>query len=335
MAEHPSLFELDVLHASTAAERAGEHAALEAHLNACADCRAYVDTLSRDEGMPAAFAELLGSRALSMSASPSSSNQAPAAPEVAPLSTNAHTAPHSASDVAPSSADAAGLEPGDLVVFSSKTIPGNEKEVARILNNLARLDIDVITSDDALVHSSGHPRQGELKELYDWLKPKALIPMHGEPRHLRAQSIFAQDCGIADVVIPRDGHIIKLCPGPLRDIDEAHFGRLHVDGKLIVPSEDGPAKQRRKLSYVGAVFVTVAVNGKQELAADIQLITDGLPFGLQAELLETAENAFGSTLKPRRKDANQLAEIIRTGIRRTADQIWGKKPIVKVSVVMV
>ena len=227
------------------------------------------------------------------------------------------------------------LEPGDLVVFSSKTIPGNEKEVARILNNLARLDIDVITSDDALVHSSGHPRQGELKELYDWLKPKALIPMHGEPRHLRAQSIFAQDCGIADVVIPRDGHIIKLCPGPLRDIDEAHFGRLHVDGKLIVPSEDGPAKQRRKLSYVGAVFVTVAVNGKQELAADIQLITDGLPFGLQAELLETAENAFGATPKPRRKDANQLAEIIRTGIRRTADQIWGKKPIVKVSVVMV
>lgn len=108
MAEHPSLFELDVLHASTAAERAGEHAALEAHLNACADCRAYVDTLSRDEGMPAAFAELLGSRAQSMSASPSSSNQAPAAPEVAPLSTNADTAPHSASDVAPSSAYAAG-----------------------------------------------------------------------------------------------------------------------------------------------------------------------------------------------------------------------------------
>ena len=81
------------------------------------------------------------------------------------------------------------LEEGDLVIFSSKTIPGNEKEVSRVLNNLARLDIDVITGEDDLVHSSGHPRQGELAMLYDWVKPKALIPMHGEPRHLRAHAI--------------------------------------------------------------------------------------------------------------------------------------------------
>ncbi len=227
------------------------------------------------------------------------------------------------------------LDPGDLVIFSSKTIPGNEKEVARVLNNLARLDIDAVTSDDALVHSSGHPRQDELKTLYGWLKPRALIPMHGEPRHLRAHAIFAEAHGIADVLIPEDGQITRLVPGPLEHIDEAPCGRLHVDGRLIVPSEDGPAKQRRKLSYVGIVFVTAVVNAKSDLAAGIEVITDGLPFGLEEELLTTARKAFDSTPKPRRKDSNALAETIRTSVRRAADVAWGKKPVVKVHVVQV
>ena len=224
------------------------------------------------------------------------------------------------------------LDPGDLVIFSSKTIPGNEKEVGRVLNNLARLDIDVITGEEELVHSSGHPRQDELKLLYQWLRPAALIPMHGEPRHLRSHAQFAKAHGIEDVLIPRDGHITKLSPGPLRHVDEAPFGRLHVDGRLIVQSEDGPAKQRRKLSFIGIVFMSGVTNAKQDLAADIELITDGLPFGLDGDLLEAAEQAFGSTPKPRRKDQNGLAETIRTSVRRAADQIWGKKPIVKVVV---
>ena len=227
------------------------------------------------------------------------------------------------------------LEPGDLVIFSSKTIPGNEKEVARILNNLARLDIDTVTSDEALVHSSGHPRQGELQTLYAWLKPRALIPMHGEPRHLRAHAIFGKSCGIVDILIPKDGHIARLAPGPLRNVDEAHFGRLHVDGRLIVPSEDGPARQRRKLSNVGAVFVTLAVNGKQDLAADIHVIADGIPAGLDDSLLQAAEAAFDSTPKSRRKDDGQLTETIRTTVRRAAEAQWGKKPVVKVVVVRV
>ena len=227
------------------------------------------------------------------------------------------------------------LDPGDLVIFSSKTIPGNEKEVSRVLNNLAELDIDMVTGDDDLVHSSGHPRQGELALLYDWVKPKALIPMHGEPRHLRAHKVFAESKGIRDVLIPRDGPITRLAPGPLADVDEAPCGRLHVDGKLIVPSEDGPAKQRRKLSYVGIIFVSVVIDGKAELAADIELITDGIPSGLHGELLDAAERAFGSTPKPRRKDVNQLAETIRTAVRRAADMSWGKKPIVKVTVAKV
>jgi len=147
--------------------------------------------------------------------------------------------------------------------------------------------------------------------------------------------IFARECGIAETLIPRDGHIARLCPGPLQNIDEVHAGRLHVDGELIVPVEDGPARARRKLSFVGAVFVTVALNSKHELAADMLLITDGLPDGLDDELMEGAERGFASLPKPRRKDGEKVAEAIRTAVRRAADQAWGKKPIVKVAVVRV
>ena len=227
------------------------------------------------------------------------------------------------------------LDEGDLVIFSSKTIPGNEKEVARVLNNLARLDIDVITSEDELVHSSGHPRQGELAMLYDWVQPKALIPMHGEPRHLRAHREFAHSHGIRDVLIPQDGAIVRLAPGRLEDIDEAPAGRLHVDGRLIVPAEDGPAKQRRKLSHVGVIFISVVLNARGELAADLSLVADGVPAGIEADLLHAAEQAMRSLPKPRRKDVNALSETLRTSVRRAADVAWGKKPIVKVVVAQV
>ena len=227
------------------------------------------------------------------------------------------------------------LETGDLVIFSSRTIPGNEKEVSLVHNNLAKLDIDIITSDDALVHTSGHPRQEELRLFYEWLRPRALVPMHGEPRHLRAQAKFAKSCGIAETLIPLDGHLARLCPAPVRNVDEAPSGRLHVDGKLIVPAEDGPAKQRRKLSFAGIVFVSVAIDAKLQLADDLQLIADGLPAGLEDDLLDAADEAFASMPKPRRKDDEQLAETLRVAIRRAADRIWGKKPIVKVAVVRV
>ena len=110
------------------------------------------------------------------------------------------------------------------------------------------------------------------------------------------------------------------------------FGRLHVDGKLIVPAEDGPAKHRRKLSAVGAVFVSIVLDDKLQLADDIQLIGDGLPAGLDDDLLDAAEDAFESMPRPRRRDDAVVAETIRIAVRRAADQIWGKKPVCKVLV---
>jgi ribonuclease J len=224
------------------------------------------------------------------------------------------------------------LEKGDVVIFSSRTIPGNEKEVSAVHNNLAKLDIDVITADEALVHTSGHPRQGELRLLYEWVRPRALVPMHGEARHLRAHAIFAKASGIADALVPKDGRIMRLAPGPLEFVGEAPSGRLHVDGRLIVPGVDGPAKLRRKLSFAGIVLAVVPMDEKLGLADDIQIATDGLPPGLEDDLLEAAEEAFDSIPKPRRRDDGQIAEAIRNAIRRAAENVWDKKPVCKVIV---
>jgi ribonuclease J len=227
------------------------------------------------------------------------------------------------------------LEKGDLVIFSARTIPGNEKEIGLVHNNLAKLDIDILTSDDALVHSSGHPRQDELKTIYDLLRPRALVPMHGEPRHLRAHANFAKANGIKETLVPEDGKIIRLSPGVLDVIDEVHFGVLHVDGNLIVPDEDGPARARRKLSFVGIIIATVLIDDHHQLADDIELILDGVPLSLQGALENAAEKAFASMQKSRRKEDDNIEDTVRTAIRRAADAEWGKKPICKVIVVRV
>ncbi len=226
------------------------------------------------------------------------------------------------------------LEKGDLVIFSARTIPGNEKEVSAVINNLAKLEIDVITADEALVHSSGHPRQGELKQMYEWVRPKILIPMHGEPRHLRAHIEFAKLQGIPETLLLQDMKIARLTPGQAEIIDEAPGGRLHLDGKLIVDSEDGPARERRKLAMSGIIFVSVLMNDNGELQ-DLVLEADGVPATLPAHLEELAEEAFTAMPRARRKDENVVAETLRTAIRRACDNLWGKKPICKVVVMRV
>ncbi len=223
------------------------------------------------------------------------------------------------------------LEKGDLVIFSARTIPGNEKVVSAVVNNLAKQGIDVLTADDALVHSSGHPRQGELKQMYEWVRPKILIPMHGEARHLAAHIEFAKAHGIAETILLEDCKIARLKPGEAEIIDEAPGGRLHLDGKLIVDSEDGPAKQRRKLAFAGIIFISVLMNEKGDLE-DLVLEADGLPPSLPDELEDLAEEAFIAMPRARRQDHNMVAEALRNAIRRACDNVWGKKPVCKVVV---
>ena len=228
------------------------------------------------------------------------------------------------------------LGKGDTVIFSSRTIPGNERPVGRIQNNLARLGVEVITDNEALVHVTGHPRRDELKQMYAWIKPKIAVPMHGEARHLKEQGRIAKAAGVPTVVEPLNGDIVLLAPGQARIIDEAPTGRLFRDGSLIVPDDDGPVRERRKLMQVGMVLVAITLNPRGDVLGYPQVALDGVPqeAGRGQAMYDVALDAVEGTLKSippaRRKDPEMVREAVRRAIRGAIAESWGKKPIAKV-----
>ncbi|MDX2265601.1 MAG: ribonuclease J [Hyphomicrobiales bacterium] len=234
------------------------------------------------------------------------------------------------------------LNRGDTVVFSSRTIPGNENAVLRVQNNLADQGVEVITGDDATpVHTSGHPRRGELQKMYGWAKPKTLIPVHGEPRHLEEHVRFARENGLKALGGVRNGHIVRLLPGEPEIVDEAPVGRVYRDGELIAPSEDGPVQERRKLSFAGAVTVALVLRRDGDLAADPDWVTCGVPEEDDDgepidEVIEKAiHGALTSIPRARRKDAELVEEAIRRSVRSAIAGVWGKKTVCSVMVSIV
>jgi len=229
------------------------------------------------------------------------------------------------------------LAKGDLVVFSSRTIPGNERSVGAIQNNLARLGVDVLTAGEALVHVTGHPRREELRQMYAWTRPRIAIPMHGEARHLKEQARLAREAGVAEVFPVLNGEIVRIAP-EAKVIDDAPVGRRYRDGKLIVPGEDGPVRERRKLAFVGVAVVSLVITRKGELVGDPEAELDGVPLETAAgePILDAVLDAVDGTLRSippaRRKDPAMLEEAIRRSVRSAINEVWGKKPICKVFV---
>jgi ribonuclease J len=230
------------------------------------------------------------------------------------------------------------LDPGDVVVFSSRTIPGNEKAVSAVINKLAAQGLKIVTIDQALVHTSGHPRRGELRDFYAWLRPSLLVPMHGEMWHLTTHIDLATASGIPATALVTNGQMLRLAPGPAKILAEVPAGRLHVDGRLIVPSIDGPARQRRKLSFVGLATVSLVIDARGDLLLRPGVVIDGIPLfdeegTLVAEILaDTADSVLSSIPRPRRRDDEAVREAVRIAIRRTAEEIWGKKPVCHVMI---
>jgi ribonuclease J len=228
------------------------------------------------------------------------------------------------------------LERGDRVIFSSRTIPGNEKAVGRVQNGLADMGVEVITDQDAPVHVSGHPRRGELEQLYGWLKPKIAIPMHGEGRHLEAHAQLAEKLGVRQVIRARNGTMVRLLPGPAEIIDDVPVGRLFRDGAIITRAEDGQVRERRKLSFAGSVAVALVLSEKGALLAEPEVALNGLPAtDRQGTPFETiARDAVIGTIesipRARRKDQAMVSEAVRRSVRAAVNQAWGKKPVCSV-----
>jgi ribonuclease J len=233
------------------------------------------------------------------------------------------------------------LEQGDLVIFSSRTIPGNEREVGRIQNKLVDLGCELITDTDALVHVTGHPRREELKEMYGWVRPRIAIPMHGEPRHLAEHAKLAKAAGVGQVLAIRNGDMVRLAPTPAAVIDEAPVGRLFRDGRLLVPSRDGPVRERRALAFAGIVVVGIALSGRGELLADPEVALDGVPAAdaegrsMQDIVLDAVDGTLRSIPPNRRKDAGTVREALRRAVRSAVEDAWGKRPIAKIMLTQV
>jgi ribonuclease J len=230
------------------------------------------------------------------------------------------------------------LSKDDMVLFSSRTIPGNEKSVGSIQNALARMGCEVITDNEALVHVTGHPRRDELRQMYAWVKPKIAIPMHGEVRHLKEHARIARSAGVAQVVTPVNGEVVAIAPGPVGIVDEAPVGRIFRDGRLLISSEAGPVRERRKLAVVGVVAVSIVISRKGEVLADPQIMLDGIPAedaegeSMEDIVLDAVDGTIDSIPPGRRRDPEVVREAVRRSVRAAVDQVWGKKPIAKVIV---
>ncbi len=230
------------------------------------------------------------------------------------------------------------LSAGDIVVFSSRTIPGNEKAILEIKNGLIDQGVRIIEDSDALVHVSGHPRRSELKRMYAWTRPRIGIPVHGEAAHLVAQGSLMSASGIPEVAQVRDGDIVRLAPGPAEIIDKAPFGRIYKDGKLIGDDEAMGIRERRKLSFAGHVAVNVVLDEAYELSGDPDIAAIGVALldasgeDMEEVMLDAVIGAFNSIPRARRKDLDMVQEAVRRAVRASANEAWGKKPLVTVFV---
>jgi ribonuclease J len=231
------------------------------------------------------------------------------------------------------------FSPGDRVIFSSRTIPGNEKPVGNIINNLVAQGIEVITDRTHLVHVSGHPRREEVAQMYAWVRPKIAIPAHGEAQHLAEHAHFAQQAGVAHVIKAANGDLVQLAPGTPSIIDETGHGRVYKDGNVVISAKDESIDQRRKLAFAGVVSIAIAIDPKGELAGDPDVLFAGLPTRLNGakptdELIDDAIfETIDSLPRQKRRDADTVASAVEKAVRSMVNQAWGKKPVVHVLVV--
>jgi ribonuclease J len=233
------------------------------------------------------------------------------------------------------------LGKGDRVIFSSRTIPGNEKAVGRVVNGLVRQGVEIISDRTHLVHVSGHPRRAELADMFAWVKPRIAIPVHGEALHMAEHAALARSLGVPATIVCSDGDLIKLAPEPAGIIDEVPAARLYKDGKLLVEAEGRTVPLRRRLAYNGMVTVALALTDKGELAGDPEVELIGIP-ELDAageSMAEIAYDAVKTTLeslpRARRRDPDETAESIRRAVRAAIAERWGKKPVCHVHVLAV
>jgi ribonuclease J len=226
------------------------------------------------------------------------------------------------------------LGEGDTVIFSSRIIPGNEVAIGRIMNQLSDLGVKIVTERQAHVHVSGHPGRPELVQMYKWVRPDIVVPVHGEARHLAEHARLALSHGVHHAVVQKNGDVIRLAPGDPKKIDEVRVGQLVLDGDVILPANGATVTERRRMGYGGLITVAVPVGERGELAGTPLIRPFGVPVeedrdDFIADATDAATRAYGPG------NEEKVREAVRLAVRRCATLWTGKKPLVEVMLLQV
>jgi len=232
------------------------------------------------------------------------------------------------------------IEKDDTVIFSSKIIPGNERKLYKLHNQLIKDGIEVISEESDFVHVSGHPNRDDLKDMYNWVKPQCVIPVHGEHRHMMEHINFAKEMQVPYPVQVENGDIVKIYPGKSPEVyDKAPSGRLYVDGKIAVEEDSKSIKERKNLSSNGYMEITILVTPKGNIHKRPILSFKGLPIMDNEEFLYGLEEAIETISKTfslnNEKQKGNLIDALKIGCKKYAKEKTGKKPFTNINIVKI
>ena len=229
------------------------------------------------------------------------------------------------------------LEKDDVIIFSSKIIPGNEKKLYSLHNDIVKQDIELVTEETDFVHVSGHPNREDLKDMYNWVKPNSIIPVHGEHRHMNEHMKFAKEMQIPHALRVENGDIIRIFPGDSPSIiDKAPSGRMYLDGIVSVGENSQSIKERRKLSQNGYLEITLILSNSGKLSKPI-ISYRGIPENSFDEkiIFEMEDEIFNTCKTFSMKNKNQeknLIEMVKQNCRKIIKNKTGKKPFTNVNI---
>ena len=224
------------------------------------------------------------------------------------------------------------LDKGDSVIFSSRKIPGNESKITEVKNDLIRNGIAILNHKESLIHVSGHPCRDDLRMMYDWIRPKISVPVHGEYQHLMEHGRFAkEECGVSKVITPQNGSFVVLGPHEPKIVERVHSGYLGYDGHDMINMDGSIIRDRHKLSVSGIVLASLNWDSKTKAILDVQVSSRGVvEIGQDSASFEQilAEKIYDSLKKGTKSSPHQMEEEVRVLIRRHISRLRGIKPIV-------
>jgi ribonuclease J len=231
------------------------------------------------------------------------------------------------------------LEKDDNVIFSSRIIPGNEKRLYKIFNDFSKSEINVLSEENSMIHVSGHPAREDLKKMYNWVKPKILIPVHGEQRHMAEHINFAKEMGVKFPIKVSNGEIIRLAPGEPQVVDKVTSGRVYLDGKVLIDNDSPVLKERRNMAANGYMEITVLISKNGQIKNNPIITLKGIPFIEEdaSEIEYDLEDVVMDTCKSfnlnNSKQEKNLIDTLKGNCRKIINDKSGKKPFVNINLV--